>query len=181
MDVGGVRTDGPAGRGGRRRDQLSNKEFELLRVIIRRAGQVVTREEILCEVWNDPYMKTSKTLDMHMSWLRRKRRRRAADRDGARGRLPFQPRLDPAMTIRLRGPEATCRPPPILQSAVLVVTITAWRSASRSPTPPAARGGVHQGRPARPARAGRGTLDGPRSFDSVDRMSCRSRCRPAAG
>jgi DNA-binding response OmpR family regulator len=33
---------------------------------------VVTREEILSEVWNDPSMKTSKTLDMHMSWLRRK-------------------------------------------------------------------------------------------------------------
>jgi DNA-binding response OmpR family regulator len=32
----------------------------------------VTREEILREVWNDPDMKTSKTLDMHMSWLRRK-------------------------------------------------------------------------------------------------------------
>ena len=37
-----------------------------------RAGQVVTREEILREVWNDPDLKTSKTLDMHMSWLRRK-------------------------------------------------------------------------------------------------------------
>jgi len=51
---------------------LANKEFELLRVIMSRAGQVVTREEILAEVWNDPAMKTSKTLDMHMSWLRRK-------------------------------------------------------------------------------------------------------------
>ncbi len=51
---------------------LANKEFELLRVLISRAGQVVTREEILGEVWNDPEMKTSKTLDMHMSWLRRK-------------------------------------------------------------------------------------------------------------
>jgi DNA-binding response OmpR family regulator len=51
---------------------LANKEFELLRVLLLRAGQVVTREEILREVWNDPDMKTSKTLDMHMSWLRRK-------------------------------------------------------------------------------------------------------------
>ena len=51
---------------------LANKEFELLRVLLMRAGQVVTREEILREVWNDPDMKTSKTLDMHMSWLRRK-------------------------------------------------------------------------------------------------------------
>jgi DNA-binding response OmpR family regulator len=51
---------------------LANKEFELLRVLISHAGQVVSREEILREVWNDPEMKTSKTLDMHMSWLRRK-------------------------------------------------------------------------------------------------------------
>jgi DNA-binding response OmpR family regulator len=51
---------------------LANKEFELLRVLLAHAGQVVSREEILREVWNDPEMKTSKTLDMHMSWLRRK-------------------------------------------------------------------------------------------------------------
>jgi DNA-binding response OmpR family regulator len=51
---------------------LANKEFELLRVLIQRAGQVVTREEILTEVWHEPARKPSKTLDMHMSWLRRK-------------------------------------------------------------------------------------------------------------
>jgi DNA-binding response OmpR family regulator len=52
--------------------QLANKEFELLRVLMQHAGQVVTREEILSEVWNGPELKSSKTLDMHMSWLRRK-------------------------------------------------------------------------------------------------------------
>lgn len=52
---------------------LANKEFELLRVLIQRAGRVVTREEILAEVWGDgPERRASKTLDMHMSWLRRK-------------------------------------------------------------------------------------------------------------
>ncbi|MGH3946745.1 MAG: response regulator transcription factor [Pseudonocardiaceae bacterium] len=51
---------------------LANKEFELLRVLLSRPGQVVSREEILREVWNDPELKSSKTLDMHMSWLRRK-------------------------------------------------------------------------------------------------------------
>jgi DNA-binding response OmpR family regulator len=51
---------------------LANKEFELLRVLILHAGQVVTREDILAEVWNAPERKGSKTLDMHMSWLRRK-------------------------------------------------------------------------------------------------------------
>lgn len=74
MDIGGVRVE----TGSRRVEvdgvevTLSNKEFELLRVMMSRAGQVVTRDEILAEVWNDPSMKTSKTLDMHMSWLRRK-------------------------------------------------------------------------------------------------------------
>src|SRR5918999_2025260 len=57
---------------------LANKEFELLRVLIQRAGQVVTREEILDEVWGGPELRTSKTLDMHMSWLRRKLGHRAA-------------------------------------------------------------------------------------------------------
>jgi DNA-binding response OmpR family regulator len=52
--------------------QLANKEFELLRVLMQHVGHVVTREEILFEVWNGPELKNSKTLDMHMSWLRRK-------------------------------------------------------------------------------------------------------------
>ncbi|GAA2841721.1 response regulator transcription factor [Crossiella cryophila] len=51
---------------------LANKEFELLRVLMQRAGQVVSRDEILEEVWNDPELRGSKTLDMHISWLRRK-------------------------------------------------------------------------------------------------------------
>jgi len=74
VEAGGVRME-LAGRRvlvGGDEVALSNKEFELLRVLLRRAGQVVTREEILREVWNDPELKTSKTLDMHMSWLRRK-------------------------------------------------------------------------------------------------------------
>ncbi|WP_216217076.1 response regulator transcription factor [Amycolatopsis aidingensis] len=67
MDLGArlVTVDG-------REVQLANKEFELLRVLMSRAGQVVSRDEILAEVWNDLESKTSKTLDMHMSWLRRK-------------------------------------------------------------------------------------------------------------
>jgi DNA-binding response OmpR family regulator len=74
VEVGGVRME----LSGRRvlvdgaEVGLANKEFELLRVLLLRAGQVVTRDEILREVWNDPDLKTSKTLDMHMSWLRRK-------------------------------------------------------------------------------------------------------------
>lgn len=51
---------------------LANKEFELLRVLLGHVGQVVAREDILAEVWQAPESKGSKTLDMHMSWLRRK-------------------------------------------------------------------------------------------------------------
>ncbi len=51
---------------------LANKEFELLRALMTRAGQVVPREDIIDEVWRDPTLLTSKTLDMHISWLRRK-------------------------------------------------------------------------------------------------------------
>ena len=51
---------------------LANKEYELLKVLMDRAGQVVSRETILREVWGDADLRGSKTLDMHMSWLRRK-------------------------------------------------------------------------------------------------------------
>ncbi|NUT48669.1 MAG: response regulator transcription factor [Saccharothrix sp.] len=74
LEVNGVRVDLAARRVtvDGMEVQLANKEFELLRVLIQRAGQVVHRDEILSEVWNDPELKSSKTLDMHMSWLRRK-------------------------------------------------------------------------------------------------------------
>ncbi|ACU40181.1 MULTISPECIES: response regulator transcription factor [Actinosynnema] len=74
LEVNGVRMDLAARRVtvDGQEVQLANKEFELLRVLIQRAGQVVNRDEILSEVWNDPELKSSKTLDMHMSWLRRK-------------------------------------------------------------------------------------------------------------
>lgn len=74
LEVNGVRVDASARRVEVDGTEvvLANKEFELLRVMMSRAGQVITREEILAEVWNDPALKASKTLDMHMSWLRRK-------------------------------------------------------------------------------------------------------------
>jgi len=52
--------------------QLSNKEFELLRVLLENAGSVVTRDQIMRDVWDDAGGNASKTLDMHVSWLRRK-------------------------------------------------------------------------------------------------------------
>lgn len=51
---------------------LSGKEFELLKVLVASAGSVVSREQLMREVWDaDPHA-PSKTLDMHVSWLRRK-------------------------------------------------------------------------------------------------------------
>jgi len=70
--------------------QLANKEFELLRVLMSRAGQVVSREEILAEVWNDLDSKTTKTLDMHISWLRRKLAIASGEVDGKGGTKPAQ-------------------------------------------------------------------------------------------
>jgi DNA-binding response OmpR family regulator len=51
---------------------LSNKEYDLLAALMRRAGTVVSREELMREVWQTAWMGSSKTLDMHVSWLRRK-------------------------------------------------------------------------------------------------------------
>lgn len=51
---------------------LANKEYELLKFLMDRAGQVVGRDDILRSVWGDVELRGSKTLDMHMSWLRRK-------------------------------------------------------------------------------------------------------------
>ena len=51
---------------------LSPKEFDLLALLVREAGRVVTRERIMDEVWDENWFGSTKTLDMHVSWLRRK-------------------------------------------------------------------------------------------------------------
>ncbi len=52
--------------------ELSPKEFDLLRVLAERAGAVVTKRELLAEVWREPYGGSERTVDVHLSWLRRK-------------------------------------------------------------------------------------------------------------
>jgi DNA-binding response OmpR family regulator len=52
--------------------QLTAKEFDVLRVLVREAGRVVPREQLLREVWAQRWLGSTKTLDMHISWLRRK-------------------------------------------------------------------------------------------------------------
>jgi DNA-binding response OmpR family regulator len=51
---------------------LTAKEFDLLRVLVREHGKVVTREQLMREVWDTAWWGSTKTLDMHVSWLRKK-------------------------------------------------------------------------------------------------------------
>jgi DNA-binding response OmpR family regulator len=51
---------------------LSPKEFDLLRVLVERAGEVLTKRELLAEVWREPYGGSDHTIDVHLSWLRKK-------------------------------------------------------------------------------------------------------------
>lgn len=51
---------------------LANREFDLLRCLMERPGQVLSRDEIMTEVWGSTDLRSSKTLDMHISWIRRK-------------------------------------------------------------------------------------------------------------
>jgi DNA-binding response OmpR family regulator len=51
---------------------LTLKEFDLLVLLMRSAGKVVPREQIMAEVWDEHWHGSTKTLDMHVSWLRRK-------------------------------------------------------------------------------------------------------------
>jgi DNA-binding response OmpR family regulator len=51
---------------------LSPKEFDLLHYLAARAGEVVTKRDLLTDVWRMPYGGADKTVDVHLSWLRRK-------------------------------------------------------------------------------------------------------------
>ena len=52
--------------------ELSRKEFDLLAALMRRAGRVVRREDLMAEVWDENWFGSTKTLDTHIGWLRRK-------------------------------------------------------------------------------------------------------------
>lgn len=52
--------------------ELSRLEFDLLAHLARRSPEVVARRELLAEVWRQPHGGGDKTIDVHLSWLRRK-------------------------------------------------------------------------------------------------------------
>jgi two-component system response regulator RegX3 len=52
--------------------ELTVKEFELLRVLLEHAGKLVKRDDLVHEVWDPAWFGSTKTLDVHVSALRKK-------------------------------------------------------------------------------------------------------------
>ena len=73
-DVNGVRVNAESRRAwlGDEELTLTAKEFDLLNTLVLGAGKVITREQLMRDVWDASRGTSSKTLDMHISWLRRK-------------------------------------------------------------------------------------------------------------
>ena len=80
------------------RIELSRKEFDLLHLLASRPGEVVTKREILTEVWRQAYGGGDRTVDVHLSWLRRKLGETAAE--------PVYLHSVRGVGVRLRAPEA---------------------------------------------------------------------------
>jgi two-component system, OmpR family, response regulator RegX3 len=74
LSVGEATVDVSARRAwlGERELTLTRKEFDLLARLARSAGRVVTREELMSDVWDENWFGSTKTLDVHMTALRRK-------------------------------------------------------------------------------------------------------------
>jgi DNA-binding response OmpR family regulator len=51
---------------------LSAKEYQLLRFLAQRRGEVVSRDMLLKEVWGYNATPNTRTVDVHMTWLRQK-------------------------------------------------------------------------------------------------------------
>ncbi len=69
-----VRVDPETRRAWRGQEEvvLSRKEFDLVQALISRAGDIVTRDELMRDVWHTTFWTSSKTIDVHLGWLRRK-------------------------------------------------------------------------------------------------------------
>lgn len=79
--VGDLRLD-PRGRTATLAERdldLTPREFDLLAYLAERPGVVVTKRELLTAVWQQPWGGSEKTIDVHLSWLRRKLGESAVD------------------------------------------------------------------------------------------------------
>ncbi len=52
--------------------RLTPKEFELLKLFMERPGQTISRKMLMKEIWDTDYLGDTRTLDVHMRWLREK-------------------------------------------------------------------------------------------------------------
>ncbi|MDN5746689.1 MAG: winged helix-turn-helix domain-containing protein [Nocardioidaceae bacterium] len=74
IEVQDVRVDPQSRRVWRaeREIALSRKEFDLLYALIAEAGSVISREDLMRNVWGATFWTSSKTIDVHLGWVRRK-------------------------------------------------------------------------------------------------------------
>ncbi len=74
LTVRDLRIDGGARRAWRAGVELdlTRKEFDLLLRLAQDAGRVVSREDLMSDVWDTNWFGSTKTLDVHIGWLRRK-------------------------------------------------------------------------------------------------------------
>jgi len=81
VEVGDLSIDGRAreARLGGQSLELTRKEFDLLAYLADHVGDVVSKRELLAEVWRQPYGGGDKTVDVHLSWLRKKLGETAAE------------------------------------------------------------------------------------------------------
>lgn len=59
--------------------ELNRKEFDLLLALASRPGEVLSKRQLLAEVWQMPWGGSDRTVDVHLSWLRRKLGETAAE------------------------------------------------------------------------------------------------------
>ena len=74
IEVQDVRLD-PGARRVWRADRevvLSRKEFDLVHALMVQAGCIVTRDDLMRDVWHADFWTSSKTIDVHLGWVRRK-------------------------------------------------------------------------------------------------------------
>ncbi len=57
---------------GRRRIELTHKEFQLLEFLLRHPGEVISRDEFLSRLWGEEIYVTPRNVDTHMASLRKK-------------------------------------------------------------------------------------------------------------
>ncbi len=55
----------------RKEERLTPRLMSLLKILLKHPGEVLEREHIFREVWDTDYIDDTRTLDVHISWLRK--------------------------------------------------------------------------------------------------------------